>query len=582
MFLLTEMKIRIFTLLLLCLSLTVQAQLPTTFEASKGTQTPTYEEGMAWWKQFVAQSDRLKMYAVGPTDSGDSLHLVVWGENLPESWKELGEDSKPLLLINNGIHPGEPDGVDASMLLLNELISNKKRAREYAGVRLALIPFYNIGGAKNRNSHSRANQNGPEAYGFRGNARNFDLNRDFIKLDTRNAQSFARLFASLDPELYVETHVSNGADYQYTMTLLSTQHNKLGGPLGQLLHDQLEPALFAQMDKAGWSMTPYVNVWGTVPDSGMVAFNDSPRYSSGFAALHHVPAFVTETHMLKPYKDRVAATKAFLESALGWLQENGKQVQQTKKEQQAWFKQQTQWPLNWQADKSKADALPFKGYKGLMETSAVSGQPRLRYDRNQPFEKEIAFYNTFTGTDSVKIPTAYAIPQGWWPVIDRLKENGVKLVQLQQDTSLRAESYRIEDFATYERPFEGHYVHYQTKATPSLQEVQLKAGDYLAYVDQPAGRFLVEVLEPTAIDSYFNWNFFDTILQRKEGISAYVFEDVAAELLKNNPELKQQLEAKRQADPEFAKDGYAQLEFIYLNSPYYEPAHLRYPIYRLP
>jgi hypothetical protein len=30
----------------------------------------------------------------------------------------------------------------------------------------------------NRNSTSRTNQNGPEEYGFRGNARNFDLNRD--------------------------------------------------------------------------------------------------------------------------------------------------------------------------------------------------------------------------------------------------------------------------------------------------------------------------------------------------------------------------------------------------------------------
>lgn len=558
------------------------AQLPTTFEASKGRQTPTYEEGMAWWRQLADQSDKLKMYAVGPTDSGDSLHLVVWGEALPESWQELGNSPTPLLLINNGIHPGEPDGVDASMLLLNELVSDKKLAGHYAGVRLALIPFYNIGGAKNRNSHSRANQNGPEAYGFRGNARNFDLNRDFIKLDTRNAQSFTRLFTSLDPEVYVETHVSNGADYQYTMTLLSTQHNKLGGPLGKMLHDDLEPALFDKMDDAGWPMTPYVNVWGTVPDSGMVAFNDSPRYSSGFAALHHVPAFVTETHMLKPYKDRVAATKAFLESTLSWLQENGRSVQQTKEAQQAWFKEQSQWPLNWQVNKEQADALVFKGYKGLIETSEVSGQPRLRYDRNQPFEKEITFYNTFSGTDSVKIPSAYVIPQGWWPVIERLKENGVQLYQLPKDSSVSAESYRIADFGTYERPFEGHYAHYQTKVEPSQQNITLKAGDYLAHTNQPAGRFLVEVLEPSAVDSYFNWNFFDTILQRKEGFSAYVFEDVAAELLKNDPELKQALEEKRQADPEFAKDGYAQLQFIYMHSPYYESAHLQYPIYRLP
>ena len=100
---------------------------------------------------------------------------------------------------------------------------------------IVIIPVYNVGGALNRGSYSRANQNGPEAYGFRGNARNLDLNRDFIKCDSRNARSFNRLFNQWKPDVFVDTHTSNGADYQYVMTLISTQKDRLGGALGEFL-----------------------------------------------------------------------------------------------------------------------------------------------------------------------------------------------------------------------------------------------------------------------------------------------------------------------------------------------------------
>ena len=90
------------------------------------------------------------------------------------------------------------------------------------------IPQYNVGGASRRNCCTRANQDGPEGYGFRGNAANLDLNRDFIKMDSRNAEAFVALFRAMDPDVFVDTHTSNGADYPYTMTLITTQEDKAG------------------------------------------------------------------------------------------------------------------------------------------------------------------------------------------------------------------------------------------------------------------------------------------------------------------------------------------------------------------
>jgi hypothetical protein len=565
------------------LPFSLQAQkLPTRFEQSGGTQTPTYAEAMDWWRALDKASDKISMQAAGPTDSGEPLHLLLYSPDGKSSISSIKKSGKPLLLINNAIHPGEPDGLDASILLLRELAFNPQFRKEVGDVAIAVIPFYNIGGALNRNTHSRANQQGPEAYGFRGNARNLDLNRDFIKLDSRNAHSFVQLFLELKPQLYVETHVSNGADYQYTMTFLPTQHNKLGGPLGKYLHQQLAPHLYAQMEQEGSPMTPYVNVWGKVPDEGWVSFIDHPRYSSGFAALHNTIGMMTETHMLKPYEQRVKATYQFLLIAAKATARDGKKLQQLQQEQQAFFAQQKEIPLHWVSDTSQHTTLNFKGYRGSMQTSEVSGLPRLRYDRTKPFEKPVKHYDTYKAAQPVQIARFYVVPQGWWPIVERLKANGVAMTAVKADTTLEGEVYRIADFKTLERPFEGHYLHHSVAVEPQKQQLQLRKGDFMVSTDQPARRFIVEVLEPAAPDSYFAWNFFDTILQQKEGFSDYVFEDVAAQLLKENPGLRKELEALKKKDAAFAQDAGAQLDWVYRRSPHYEEAHLRYPIYRIP
>lgn len=560
----------------------VQAQeFPTRFEQSGGTETFTYQEGIDWWQQFDEAHEEVKMLEMGSTDSGFPLHLVLYNPDENFDLESLRQGNKTLVLVNNAIHPGEPDGTDASMLLMRELLQSKKLQKRYEDVVLAIIPFYNIGGALNRNSFTRANQNGPEAYGFRGNAQNLDLNRDFIKNDSKNARSFTQIFHAIEPDLYVETHVSNGADYQYTMTLLPTQHNKLGGIMGPYLQNELEPALYKRMEEKEWPMVPYVNVFGTVPDSGMVQFMDSPRYSSGFAALHNTFGFITETHMLKPYRQRVAATKAFLESVLEEAAENGDQWEKLKKQQAQQVKEQEKFVLNWKVDKSRPAEIMFKGYEASMIPSEISGQERLYYDRSKPFEKPLPFYNQYVPASEVEAPAFYAIPQGWWKVVELLKQNGVEMKRLEEDTVLQAEVYYIGEFETVESPYEGHYLHYNIQTEKKQEEVQLQKGDYLIPVNQEENRYIVETLEPQAKDSYFAWNFFDAILQQKEHFSPYVFEETAERLLKENVELRKAFDQKKKEDAEFAGNGYAQLNYIYEHSPYYEEAHRRYPVFRI-
>ena len=465
------------------------------------------------------------------------------------------------------------------MLLARDIVINKYKISD--NVVLAIIPVYNIGGCLNRSTNYRVDQDGPVEKGFRGNSQNLDLNRDFIKCDSKNARSFTEIFHLLDPDVFIDNHVSNGADYQHIITLLTSQHNKLGGAMGEYLEKTFEPGLYTSMKTKGYDLVPYVNSFGDTPENGWPEYWDSPRYGSGYGSLWHTFSFVPETHMLKPYEQRVKATYALMQSFIEFTSNNSNQIKILRQQAKQISKTATTFPLSWSLDKSNYKEVVYKGYEAGRKPSEISWLPRLYYDRNKPFEKTVKIFNYYTVKSEVAKPKAYIIPQGWWKVIDLLKLNKVKMTQLKKDSVVKVEVYKIVDYKTMPRQYEMHHLNYDVKTATTIMNVNFKKGDWYIPLNQEANRFLMGTLEPTAEDSYFAWNYFDAILGQKEGYSGYVFEDVAAAYLKNNPELKIKLNQKKETDTVFAKSGRAQLNFVFENSPWFEPDYLRYPVYRV-
>ncbi|QEC69525.1 hypothetical protein FRZ67_20280 [Panacibacter ginsenosidivorans] len=554
-------------------------QFTTTFEKTKGLQTVTYFGCTDYYNALKAKFNTIDIKKFDTTDAGYPLQLVIFSNDRNFNPAEWHRKNKVVILVNNGIHPGEPDGVDASMMLMRDLATGKLKIP--VNVVIAAIPIYNIGGSLNRNNFSRVNQNGPESYGFRGNSQNLDLNRDFIKADSKDAHAFEEIFQWLDPDIFIDNHVSDGADYQHTMTMLTTQHNKLGGEIGSFLHETFEPALFKSMEAKQWPMCPYVNFEEGNVETGWEAFYDPPRYSSGYAALFQTIAFVPETHMLKPFKDRVISTYAFMQTVIEQAGTYAAEIIAKRKASIEAVEQQKNFTISWQVDSSKYDLIPFKGYEAAYKTSVVTDMQRLYYDHNKPFEKQVKFYNTYKPMLTIQKPKAYIIPQGWQNAIDLLKLNGVRFDRIKKDTVINVSYYHIDDYKSAARPYEKHHFNYNVKVTEMPGSIRFLKGDYIIYTGQRADRYIVETLEPQADDSYFHWNFFDAILQQKEGYSDYRWEDVAADFLQQHPELRTQLEEKKRTDTAFAASSAAQLNFVYKNSPYYEPEHLRYPVYRL-
>ena len=565
------------TYLLVFLAMETSAQM-TPYESSGKKATATYDEAIAHYNALAKTYPQAKLLTYGNTDFGKPLHVLVLSKDKVFDPAVIKKSDKRVLLINNGIHPGEPEGIDASMMLARDLLKGDLLPKD---VVICIIPVYNIDGSFNRTSTSRANQNGPLAYGFRGNSKNYDLNRDFIKSDSQNSLAFQLIFNTWQPEIFVDTHTSNGADYQYTMTLIPTHKDKMNPTLADYLNKTMLPSLYEKMAAVGYEMTPYVNSVEETPDAGITGFLESPRYSTGYTTLHNTIGFMPETHMLKEYEKRVDATYQLLKIYIDIVARDAKVIGVNKQKADADVAKQQKFAVDWKLNEKEFETFNFKGYAAKYKPSEVSGMDRLYYDRNAPYTKPIKYWNTFDAATVVSKPVAYIIPQAWSKVVALLKLNNVSVATLTKDQKIEAELYYIADYKTGTKPYEGHYLHSGVKLIPKKEALQYYKGDYIVYVNQPVNRYIVETLEPQAMDSFFNWNFFDSILSMKEHFSAYVFEDTAAELLKQDPLLKKKLEDEKVKNPDLAKSADAQLDFVYKNSAYFEKTYTRYPIARL-
>ncbi|MDB4344383.1 M14 family zinc carboxypeptidase [bacterium] len=570
------MKYILFTFLI-WLTLSVSAQINYKYQNSLSF---SYSETIENYKILDSLYANARLVEMGKSDIGRPIHLFIISEEADFSPASIHNKGNTILLINNGIHPGEPCGIDASLKFAEDLLSSEKKLLKNTTV--CIIPFYNIGGGLNRSCCSRAMQNGPQEYGFRGNAQNRDLNRDFIKCDSENAKAFTKIYHQWNPEVFVDCHTTNGSDFQYGMSIIATQKDKLNKRVSDYLNNEMLPFLYKDMVSKNMEIIPYVYNVGNSPDNGIKDYLETPRYSTGFTTLFNSIGFVTEALKYKKYSERVEQTYAFLHSTLTWMHENSAGIIATKQLADAGVKQQKTFPISWERDTITHQIIDFKGYE-VEEVESAFGKNAKKtiYNRDKPYTKKIKYFNKFNADIIVEKPIAYIVPQAYKEVVERLRLNQIEMVEIKNDTSVTAEVYYIKDYETVKTPYEGHYLHYDVEVIKKIAPIDYYKGDFIVYTNQASNRYIIETLEPQGVDSYFAWNFFDGILQQKEWFSPFSFEDEAVRLLKEDSKLKVEFQNKMKSDENFAMSQWDQLYFIYQRSPYYEKTHNRYPVARL-
>lgn len=558
-------------------------QLLTPYECGNRNQTTSWEACINFYKQLESRYPTvLRFIEIGTSDGGAPIHAGVVTSDGVFDLDEIKRTRRPVFFNNNGIHPGEPEGIDACMALVRDFCIDDALRASLNEVVFLFIPIYNVDGCLNRHNSSRVNQLGPEMHGFRGNALHLDLNRDFIKCDSLSAQVFNQFFTQWDPDLMVDTHTSNGADYSYTMTVIQTQADKMGGQFNGFIRNTLLPEISANMTKRGWPICPYVNPIKEIPDDGIEDFLELPRFSTGYAALNYTIGFMPETHMLKPYADRYESMRVFVQEMLKFTVAHAKQIQSMRTAARAQDTRAKKWPVSWKADRSNVSKFTFKGYAAVYSPSKLGNYTRLSYDRSQPWEKEIDYYDHFVADVEVIVPQCYIVLQQWRDVIQRLKWNQVRMERITETSQLLVQTYHIQNVKSRLMPYEGHLFHDEVELEVRSEMVIVKEGDYMIPLNQAKARYAIETLEPQAHDSFFRWGFFNSILEKKEVFSNYVFEDTAVEILDAEPELKAKFEQWKKANPQLVSDQQAVLNFIFTHCQRYrEPEWRRYPIFRL-
>ena len=359
----------------------------TPFEKSNQLESPDYENTIKYFQKFVDRTPYVKIKTIGVTPQGRELKSIIISKDkafTPEQAKKTG---KAIILIQNGIHPGEIEGKDACMLLMREILITKEKAHLLDNTILIIIPVLNIDGHEKLSLFNRPNQNGPKKMGWRTNALNLNLNRDYLKADTPEIRSFLKLFNDWLPDFMIDNHTTNGADYQYHVTYGIETHQNIDQGLLSWIDKKYLPHLRQKVEEDGFIIGPYMEFKAGTIESGIVDLPASPRLSHGYCATQNRICLLVETHSLKPFANRVFSTKSMMEHTISFVNDNCQEIVTLNKsaDKQAiknYLLDKKKFPLVL-AGNDKYDKFLFKGFEWYDEHSEITGSTVRKYTKTQ-------------------------------------------------------------------------------------------------------------------------------------------------------------------------------------------------------
>jgi murein tripeptide amidase MpaA len=569
-------------------SLMVAADDPwvTPAERSGLTETPSYAETTAWLRKLVSAAPELEMVSIGRSLQGRDFWMVIASADRAFTAQALEASGKPLLLAHSGIHSGEIDGKDAGLMLLRDMTVAGKRRELLAGANFLFIPILNVDGHERVSPFNRINQRGPAEMGWRTNARNQNLNRDFTKLDTQGVRALVNILNHWKPDLYLDLHVTDGADYQYDITFGGNGRNGWSPAIGNWIEDVYRPAIGAALDESGHVPGPLIFAAnGMDMRDGFLNWTAGPRFSNGYGDAIHLPTVLVENHSLKPYKRRVLGTYVLLAQTLELVAREKDSLRlATAADRQ---RRPGAIPLGFKRSEAPETGKElFRGITSERYIGEASGAEVVRWT-GTPVNEAIAKIHYTQPSAMADVPVAYMIPAAWADVVERIALHGIEVEKLSEPLAASAQVYRLPDAGIAEpldwtpNPFEGHIRIDPGKPVKQLIDTTFPAGSYRINTDQPKGELLVLMLEPESPDSFLQWGFFLEIFTRTEYAEAYVLEPLAMKMLESDTKLKARFEEKLASDEAFANSSYGRLMWFYEQTPFFDNEYLLYPVARI-
>lgn len=552
---------------------TVPQEWQTTAESTDYAKTSTYSEAVAFSKKLAAASGGLLRYQTyGISGEGREMPLLIaasGGAFTPELARKQG---KAVVLIQAGIHAGEIDGKDAGLALLRDIAITKTQATLLKNVVIVFEVIYNVDGHENRSAYMRMNQNGPDEMGFRANASNLNLNRDYMKADAPETRAWLKLWNHWLPDVFVDCHVTDGADFQYNLTYEYAHFQEVSPSIKRWMDEHFDGKVLPKVEKEGNLLTHYVEFAGREVTGGIATFIPTPRYATGYTPLRNRAGLLIETHVYKEYRSRVRGTydtlRYFIEeigTARSSLFAANRSAEAETVARGRSFDTNAKFPLTLSVT-DKSTPLEFKGTEYRIDESPISGAKRIVYG-TKPLNIIIPRFDEGKVDRSVAPPIYYIVPPQYKDVIAVLEMHGVKFDRLQKPLTAEVESYKLTEPKWATNSFENR-ITLSAKQTRITETRTYPAGSVLIPTAQENANVAIHLLEPNGPDSFVYWGFFNSIFEQKEYGEGYQIEKLANEMLAKDPKLKAEFET-RLKDEAFAKNPRARLNFFYERSPYY-------------
>lgn len=554
-------------------SANVPAAWQTTAEATNYAKTSRYDEAIAYAQKLDKASALITYQSIGKSGEGRDIPLLVAATGNASTPALARKTGKAVVFIQAGIHAGEIDGKDAGLALLRDIAITKTRSELLKDVVILFVPIYSVDGHENWSAFNRINQNGPEEMGFRANSNNLNLNRDYMKADAPETRAWLKLWNEWKPDLFIDCHVTNGADFQYNVTYEYAHFQEVAPSIKTWMDEHFDGVVVPNAEKDGNLLTHYVEFAGREVTGGIATFIATPRFATGYTAIRNRAGLLIETNVYKTYKSRVRGTydvlRYFVEEAgnaksslfVANVTADTQTIERGKT-----YDEKRQYPLNLSINREKSTPLAFKGVKYTMEDSTISGGQRIIYG-SEPMNTTIPRFDDARVATSVAPPLYYIVPPQYKDVIEVLGLHGVQFTKIKAPLTVEVESYKLTEPRWATSSFENR-ITLTAKPTPVTETRTFIAGSILVPLDQEAANVAIHLLEPAGPDSFLCWGFFNSIFEQKEGGSGYVLEKLARDMLAKDPKLQEEFD-RRLLDPAFNRSPQARLRFFYERSPYY-------------
>jgi hypothetical protein len=503
-------------------------------ELTNYKKTSTYNEVITFIKNIqktYPENIHIKYFAT--TTEGRKIPLVILSEEGISKPSETIIFKKPPVLIMANIHAGEVEGKEAVQMLIREIFI-KGRKDLLKNQTILLIPIFNCDGNERKSAKNRRD-NGPRLAGERKNGQGYDLNRDYIKLETPEVRGLvSEIFNKWDPVLFVDMHTTNGSYHQEPVTYAPNISPEGNITLTEYMWKKALPAIDKILkNKYGIESIPYGNfIKKDKPEKGWKNDANNGIFGTNYFGLRNRFSILDENYSHSSFKTRVKGAFGFLRAVLEYTSNHIKEMSAMVQEADLYSinsVKNSEFPIKFKTDKTYDFII--KSYK--FKKRRILDSERERYPKkwygDYLIEKtdikkdyKTTLFATYSATETVKLPIGYILLPSEKSVAKLLKTHGITVIKIDKTFKTKIKRYSITDIKPAKQLFQGHYLNNNIEYNISDEEVLIEKGSFFISLSQPLSRLVAFMLEPKSRDSLIKWNFFDRVIVRQwHGYSFY-------------------------------------------------------------